>query len=135
MKISGCHNGWRQHHIAGIGFQGSVRKFGGKAVPQYFVLLGGGVDTGGARFGRLVAKVPARRAPLVLERLIALYLAERREAESATTFFARVEVPRAKAILAELEQMAASQADAADVIDLSEQGDFLPEAQAGECAA
>ena len=31
IKISGCPNGCGQHHIAGIGFQGSVRKLGGRA--------------------------------------------------------------------------------------------------------
>ena len=31
IKISGCPNGCGQHHIAGIGFQGSLRKVGGKA--------------------------------------------------------------------------------------------------------
>ena len=49
IKISGCPNGCGQHHIAGLGFQGSIRKVGDKAVPQYFVMLGGGVDEHGAR--------------------------------------------------------------------------------------
>ncbi len=44
IKISGCPNGCGQHHIAGIGFQGSVRKLGDKVVPQYFVMVGGAVD-------------------------------------------------------------------------------------------
>ena len=30
IKISGCPNGCGQHHVAGIGFQGSVRKVGGQ---------------------------------------------------------------------------------------------------------
>jgi len=42
IKISGCPNGCGQHHIGSIGFQGSVRKLAGRAVPQYFVLVGGG---------------------------------------------------------------------------------------------
>ena len=42
IKISGCPNGCGRHHIAGLGFQGSVRKVGGKAIPQYFVMVGGG---------------------------------------------------------------------------------------------
>ncbi len=41
IKISGCPNGCGQHHVAGIGFQGSIRKVGDRAVPQYFVMLGG----------------------------------------------------------------------------------------------
>ncbi len=38
IKMSGCPNGCGQHHVAGIGFQGSIRKLGGRPVPQYFVL-------------------------------------------------------------------------------------------------
>ena len=61
IKISGCPNGCGQHHIATIGFQGSVRKIGGRAVPQYFVMVGGGVADGAASFARHAAKIPARR--------------------------------------------------------------------------
>jgi hypothetical protein len=39
-------------------------------VPQYFVMLGGGVDENGAQFGRISAKVPARRMPQVVDRLL-----------------------------------------------------------------
>src|SRR5207245_6735654 len=63
IKISGCPNGCGQHHIATIGFQGSVRRLGSRAVPQYFVMVGGGVSEQGAAFARLAAKVPARRIP------------------------------------------------------------------------
>jgi hypothetical protein len=52
IKISGCPNGCGQHHIAAIGFQGSVRKLGSRALPQYFVLVGGGATESGAKFGR-----------------------------------------------------------------------------------
>ena len=47
IKISGCPNGCGQHHIAAIGFQGSVRKVGYPALPQYFVLVGGGTTDAG----------------------------------------------------------------------------------------
>ena len=62
IKISGCPNGCGQHHIAAIGFQGSLRKIDGRAVPQYFIQVGGGIDPERTTFGRLAAKVPARRA-------------------------------------------------------------------------
>ena len=62
IKISGCPNGCGQHHIGSIGFQGSVRKVAGRAVPQYFVLVGGGCsDEGVAHFGKVVSKVPVHR--------------------------------------------------------------------------
>jgi len=135
IKISGCPNGCGQHHIAGIGFQGSVRKVAGRAVPQYFVMLGGGVDDSGATFGRLAAKIPARRVPDALERLIALYAKERADGESALAFFRRVEVSRAKALLADLETLTDADAVPADFVDLGEDTEFKVEIQEGECVA
>src|SRR4249919_3119791 len=90
IKISGCPNGCGQHHISTFGFQGSVRRLGSKAVPQYFVLVGGGTEHGGASFGRLASKIPARRIPEAVDRLIEMYGREKQEGESATAFFGRV---------------------------------------------
>src|SRR5262245_30584210 len=90
IKISGCPNGCGQHHIATIGFQGSVRRVGSRAVPQYFVMVGGGVGNDGASFARLAAKIPARRIPDAVERLIALYDREKSGGESAHAYFGRV---------------------------------------------
>ncbi len=61
IKISGCPNGCGQHHIAGLGFQGSLRKVGGRPAPHYFVMVGGGIADGCTTFGRHAATVPARR--------------------------------------------------------------------------
>ncbi|HET9598969.1 MAG TPA: nitrite/sulfite reductase, partial [Anaeromyxobacteraceae bacterium] len=135
VNVSGCPNGCGQHHVSGIGFQGSARKLDGRPVPQYFVLVGGGCDDGGARFGRLAAKVPARRVPQVLERLVALYRAERAGGESATAFFARVPLERAKAVLKDLGELTAESAHPEDFIDPGEDRAFAPETSEGECAA
>ncbi len=135
IKISGCPNGCGQHHIAGLGFQGSVRKVGGRAVPQYFVMLGGGVDEARATFGRLAAKVPARRVPVTVDRLVALYTAERAPGETPLAFFRRVEIPRVKALLADLEALAPEDAAPADFVDLGEETEFKVETQEGECVA
>jgi sulfite reductase (NADPH) hemoprotein beta-component len=136
IKISGCPNGCGRHHIATIGFQGSVRRVGGRAVPQYFVMVGGGTTKdGGASFGRLAAKVPARRMPEVVERLIDLYGREREAGESAHDFFGRVEVDRVKSTLADLERFSAEDAVPEDYIDLAEAGEFAPVVMDGECSA
>jgi sulfite reductase (NADPH) hemoprotein beta-component len=135
LKVSGCPNGCGQHHVAAIGFQGSARKVDGKAVPQYFVLVGGGLGEDGARFGRLAAKIPARRIPAALERLVALYRAERAEGESAPAFFARVEPGRARAALADLAELSADALAPEDLVDLGEAAAFRPETGEGECAA
>jgi sulfite reductase (NADPH) hemoprotein beta-component len=133
LKISGCPNGCGQHHVAGLGLQGSVRRLAGKVIPQYFVLLGGGVDSAGARFGRLAAKLPARRVPQAVERLIALYAAEAEPGETATAYFRRVELSVVKALLADLERITPEDALPEDYVDLGEESEFRLEAMEGEC--
>ena len=134
IKISGCPNGCGQHHVAGIGFQGGLRKVDGKAVPQYFIQVGGGIDAERTTFGRLAAKVPARRAPEALERLVRMYAAEKTMDETPMAFFRRVEVPRVKALLSDLEALTTATATPADFIDLAETAAFRPETTDGECA-
>jgi sulfite reductase beta subunit-like hemoprotein len=135
IKISGCPNGCGRHHIAGLGFQGSVRKVGGKAIPQYFVMVGGGPEGDGVRFGRLAAKIPARRMTTALERLLELYAQERTPGESATAFFMRVDIARVKSVLSDLEKITPDLMTADDFVDLAETAEFNPEIQEGECSA
>ena len=134
IKISGCPNGCGQHHIATIGFQGSLRKVEGRAVPQYFIQIGGGIDPDRTTFGRLAAKVPARRAPQALDRLVRLYAAEKHDGETPLAFFRRLDVARVKALLADLETLTAASATESDYIDLAETTAFRPETTDGECA-
>jgi sulfite reductase (NADPH) hemoprotein beta-component len=136
IKISGCPNGCGQHHVAGLGFQGSVKRLGDRIVPQYFVMLGGGVDAAGvAHFGRIAAKVPARRISEVVSRLVTLYRAEREADEDAAAFFRRLEPSRVKALLGDLEALTAEDAVAEDFVDLGEDHEFRVEALEGECSA
>ena len=135
IKISGCPNGCGQHHIATIGFQGSVRRLGSRAVPQYFVMVGGGATEDGAAFGRLAAKIPARRLPEAVERLIDLYARERDDDETATRFFGRVDLDVVKTALGDLERLRPGDAVPADFVDLGEAGEFAPEVLDGECSA
>jgi sulfite reductase (NADPH) hemoprotein beta-component len=135
IKISGCPNGCGLHHIATIGFQGSVRRLGSRAVPQYFVMVGGAAHDRGASFGRLAAKIPARRAPQAVERLIELYAAGRQPGETATAYFGRVDLDTVKHRLADLETLRPGDAVPADFIDLGEATEFVPEVMDGECSA
>jgi sulfite reductase (NADPH) hemoprotein beta-component len=135
IKISGCPNGCGQHHVAGIGFQGSVRRLGDKVVPQYFVMVGGASSRDGARFGRLAAKIPVRRVAEAVERLLAHHRAKRRDGESATDFFGRIEVGEVKALLADLEKITPEDALPEDYVDLAEEHRYKMEVQEGECAS
>jgi sulfite reductase beta subunit-like hemoprotein len=133
IKISGCPNGCGQHYVAGIGLQGSVRKVGGRAVPQYHLYLGGGFGDTGAAFGRLAAKVPARKVPEAVRRLADLYAGEALPAETPDAFFARVPVERVAWLLADLEHL--EQATPQDFVDLGEEKAFEVQTSEGECAA
>jgi sulfite reductase (NADPH) hemoprotein beta-component len=135
IKISGCPNGCGQHHIAAIGFQGSIRKLGARAVPQYFVMVGGGVGEGGASFGRIAAKIPARRAPQAVERLVDFYQVERHDGERLADFFRRADLNRVKDLLADLERLSEADAQPEDFIDLAEDREFAPVILDGECSA
>ena len=128
LKMSGCPNGCSQHHLAAIGLQGSLRKLGDQAVPQSFVLLGGGVDEAGLSFGKLAAKVPGRRVPEAVAALTALYLAERREGEAAGAYFRR-DFDRARALLAPLEALRPEDLVPEDFEDAPD-----PEPEAGQAA-
>ena len=136
IRISGCPNGCGQHHIGALGFQGSVRKVGGKAVPQYFVLVGGGVSDEGAHFGKVVAKIPARRIPEAAGRLVALYREQRQsETEDLGAFYRRITPSVATERLKDLVELDAAQTTPEDFIDLGESQAFDPVVMDGECSA
>ncbi len=136
IKISGCPNGCGQHHIASIGFQGSVRKVAGKAVPQYFVLVGGGcTDEGLAHFGKVVSKVPAHRLTAAIDRLMNLYREQQEPGEELGAFFRRVPPAAATDALKDLAQLLPNETTEEDFVDLGETQAFSPEVMDGECSA
>ncbi|MBS2026420.1 MAG: nitrite/sulfite reductase [Deltaproteobacteria bacterium] len=134
IKVSGCPNGCGQHHVSAIGLQGGTRHVGTKLVPQYFVMIGGGIDVRGATFGRLVGKVPARRVPEAIDRLIAHFDANRTPGETARAYFQRLEIPVAKQLLADLIELKEADAKPDDFIDLGSNVEFQVVDMDGECA-
>ncbi|MHA7056188.1 HEPN domain-containing protein [Aquimarina sp. M1] len=72
IKISGCMNACGQHNMANIGFQGmSVRTKDKLVAPALQVLLGGGnLGNGKGRFADKVVKIPSRRGPEALRRIL-----------------------------------------------------------------
>ena len=131
VKISGCPHGCGQHYIAGIGFQGGMRKLAGKPAPQYLVYAGGGVTAQRAEFGRLLGKVPARRAGRTLERLLDFYVAE---GGTGPAFFASVPLDKLRGLIADLEKLPEAEATEEDFIDIGETSAFVVQTGEGECA-
>ncbi|WP_397363661.1 HEPN domain-containing protein [Olleya sp. R77988] len=72
IKISGCMNACGQHNMANIGFQGmSIRTKDKLVAPALQVLLGGGnKGNGNATFSDKVVKIPSRREPEALRRIL-----------------------------------------------------------------
>ncbi|QRM89231.1 HEPN domain-containing protein [Lacinutrix sp. WUR7] len=72
IKISGCMNACGQHNAANIGFQGmSIRTPDKLVAPALQVLLGGGNrGNGQGVFADKVVKMPSRRGPEALRRIL-----------------------------------------------------------------
>jgi sulfite reductase beta subunit-like hemoprotein len=91
IKMSGCPNSCGQHHIANIGFHGAAMKVGENQLPAYHMFVGGNYRNGSLRMGtQLKVRLPAKRAPDAVERLVGLYERERHTGETFVDYFDRV---------------------------------------------
>ena len=71
IKISGCMNACGQHSIAQIGFYGMSIKKGNHVIPAFQVLLGGGsTGHGRGRFAEKIIKIPSKKGPDALRKLL-----------------------------------------------------------------
>ena len=111
IKVSGCPNGCAQHHVAGIGLQGSVRQVGGRALPQYFVSVGGGVHEGLAHFGRVAARSPHDAFPKPSNASSASWRPSAPPAKRLRPSSQRVPLPLVQAALADLATVEAGLAE------------------------
>jgi sulfite reductase beta subunit-like hemoprotein len=107
IKASGCPNACGHHWIADLGFYGNARKFGGKEVPYYQMLLGGGYDEQGLmRFGLAVQSIPARLAPQAVTRVLDHFIANRQPGESFRQYVMRHKVETFRALTSDLAKPA-----------------------------
>lgn len=91
IKMSGCPNSCGQHHIANIGFHGAAMKVGPQQLPAYHMFIGGNYDNGDLRMAtQLKVRLPAKRAPEAVERVVQLYERERVAGETFNAYFDRV---------------------------------------------
>ncbi|MGZ3438247.1 MAG: nitrite/sulfite reductase [Polyangia bacterium] len=134
IKISGCPNSCGQHHVAALGFHGTMRRVGGVAVPEYQLHLGGGIAREGATFGRQIVKLAARRVPAAVVRLLELYRKERADGEAPLAYFRRVTPEVVKQAVADLAEFDAATATAEDWLDHGDEQPFKVAIGQGECA-
>jgi len=135
IKISGCPNSCGQHHIADIGFHGASSELNGHTVPHYMVLVGGGTESGQARFGIRLGMVPAKRVQEAVQRLLTLYRDERQPHETFRQWVDRVGPDRLKKEMDPFRSLPPFSERPDLYEDLGAQGEFKLEIGKGECAA
>jgi sulfite reductase beta subunit-like hemoprotein len=107
IRASGCPNACGHHWIADLGFYGNARKIGGKEVPYYQMLLGGGYDEQGLmRFGLAVQSIPARLAPEAVTRVLDHFIANRQPGESFRQYVMRHKVETFRELTSDLAKPA-----------------------------
>ena len=136
IKMSGCPNGCGQHHVADIGFHGAAARGPSGQVPAYEVFLGGGFENGDTRIGlRVKTKVPAKRMPEALTKVLDFYKAERNDEEIFRDFAARVGPESFEPLLAEFKELPELNRESLDLyIDWNKTVKYVLERGEGECA-
>ena len=103
IKMSGCPNGCSQHHIGNIGFYGASMKVGDRTIPAYIPHLGGEYDKGEVAFGaRLKSRLPAKRVPDAIERILRHYQDQREDGEEFNDFVGRQPTGHFEELIADL---------------------------------
>jgi len=100
LHVTGCPNSCGQHWIADIGLEGRKIRFDGKMVDGYSFWLGGAVGEHQSLARRINYHCVAQEVPEGIARLLAAYVAARRDNESLRAYFARFSEEELRAQLA-----------------------------------
>lgn len=133
IKISGCMNACGQHNMANIGFQGmSVRTPDKLVAPALQVLLGGqNLKNGKGAFADKVVKVPSKRGPEALRRILNDFDAN----ANGKSFYEYYQITGERYfydLLNDLQDVSNLTQD--DFIDWGTNEDYVKEIGIGECA-
>ena len=139
VKMSGCPNSCGQHHLANIGFHGAAVKGvgNGNQVPAYEVFLGGSYADGATRIGkRIRSRVPAKRTPEALRKILIYYQENRNSGETFNDFVDRVGPKGFEAVLKDITKvLEPPEGDALDLYkDWGKDEPYKLERGEGECA-
>lgn len=133
IKISGCMNACGQHTLASIGFQGMTIKAGKLIAPASQLLLGGAtLGNGQGRFADKVLKMPARRSPEALRRLLHDYQQNRHDNEVFHDYYDRREKDYFYQMLKDLS--ATDNLVETDFTDWGNEEKYVRAIGVGECA-
>ncbi len=134
IKISGCPNSCGQHHIATLGFYGGSKNLNGHPVPHYQMLIGGTTKEGEALFGKPVMRLPSRRVPQAVEKVIKIYRAQRQDNEKLAEYLLRIGVEKLQQELNEFTEIPPYEQDPKMYRDWTDEEEFKLKVGKGECA-
>jgi sulfite reductase (ferredoxin) len=89
VHVTGCPNSCGQHWIADLGIEGKKTKVEGTMVDAYYFCVGGAVGKHERTARPIGYRAPATEVPDAIERLLRVYLAERRNGDTFRAFAAR----------------------------------------------
>ncbi|MEE9198176.1 MAG: nitrite/sulfite reductase [Dehalococcoidia bacterium] len=135
IKISGCPNGCGQHNLGSIGLQGASMNRNNRQVPAYDIFLGGAFYEKGARIGERVGKVPAKRVPQAIAKVLKTYKKEKKAGESFPDFIDRYGARNFQPLLEEFQEVAPLHKDIESYLDWGTKKVYKVERGEGECAA
>jgi sulfite reductase beta subunit-like hemoprotein len=129
INISGCPNACGQHWVGDIGFYGNARKVDGREIPYYLMLLGGTYE----QFGVAIQSLPARLAPVAVERVLTHFKENRQEGEAFRAYVLRHKVEVFRKLTADLVKPAELFPEIYK--DWGDEIDYSLQLGRGECAA
>jgi sulfite reductase (ferredoxin) len=89
IHATGCPNSCGQHWIADLGIEGKKTKVEGTMVDAYYFCVGGAVGKHQSIARPIGYRAPATEVPNAIERLLRVYLGERRNGDTFRQFAAR----------------------------------------------
>ncbi len=134
VKSSGCPNGCGQHHLASIGLQGSSFSANNATIPCFDIFLGGGGYVGGGKYGTRVARVPSKRTPEAIRKIIQYYQDNRESGEEFVTFVDRIGPKSFDPLLDEFKEVGPVHQDIQMYMDWGKEELFTVIRGEGECA-
>ncbi len=134
IKASGCPNGCAQHHLAAIGLQGSSFSANGATIPCFDIFLGGGGYIGGGKFGVRVSRIPAKRIPQAIGKIISIYQEQRNDGEAFVAFVDRIGPKTINPMLDEFKDVGPIHEDIDVYMDWGKEELFQVIRGEGECA-
>ena len=134
VKISGCFNSCGQHHIADIGFFGSVQRKKNDTAPVFQVTVGGSTRRNAESYGLAIGKIPSQNVDKAIVKVSEFYSREKQGDETLSDVVARLGKTRVKAELKEFMVLPTYQESPEFYQDTRQPWQYKRSIGVGECA-